>query len=266
LDALVAQASGMSPADIPEAVLSRIPGWGGAHKRKLAGGLTNQTYLVEREGRRAVLKIDSTPRTTPYNSREAEARIQTAAAESHLAGRVLFVDSTVYLVEYLEGCVWTRATLNDEHNLVDLANALRELHALPLTGRTFDAKLAAHKYMEKIDGAGTLKFGRCMDIIESMPVPQDPCCCHNDLVVENIIAMPELRFIDWEYACDNDPFFDLATIVAHHDLPEGQIEILMGAYFGGDAARWRDRLAMYVRLYDSLHCLWRAAGIQDRTQ
>lgn len=256
----------MSRANTPEAVLSRIPGWEGAKNRQLAGGLTNQTYLVEQAGRRAVLKIDSALRTTPYSSREAEARIQTVAAESDLAGRVLFADSTVYLTEYLEGGIWTCADLDDENKLIDLANALRRLHALPLTGRTFDAKLAAHKYMDMIGAAGTQKFSRCMDIIESMPAPQKLRCCHNDLVVENIIATPELRFIDWEYACDNDPFFDLATIVAHHQLPAGQIDILMGAYFDGGAMPWRDRLASYVRLYDALHCLWRAAGKQGRTE
>ena len=250
----------MSPTTTPEAVLSKLPGWESANIRKLAGGLTNRTYLVEQKGRRAVLKIDSTPRSMPYNSRKAEARIQTAAAEHKLAGRVLFVDSKIYLAEYLEGCVWTRAKLNDEVNLVNLANALRELHALPLTGRIFDAEVAAQKYMEKIDGAGTSKFRRCMDIIESMPAPQNPCCCHNDLVVENIVATPDLRFIDWEYACDNDLFFDLATIVAHHELPAQQVEVLMTAYFRGRGARWREQLEMHVSLYNALNYLWLAAS------
>ncbi len=101
----------MSSANSPEAVLSKIPGWEGAHSRKLAGGLTNQTYLVEQEGRRAVLKIDSSARTMPYNTREAEARIQTVAAENQLAGKVLFADSKVYLAEYLEGRVWKLSKL-----------------------------------------------------------------------------------------------------------------------------------------------------------
>ena len=250
----------MSPATTPEAVLSKIPGWHGANIRKLAGGLTNRTYLVEQDGRRAVLKIDATSRSMPYNSRKAEARIQTAAAEKNLAGRVLFADSKVYLAEFLEGCVWTRAKLNDQNNLVDLANALRELHALPLTGRMFDAKVAAHKYMEKIDIAGTSKIRRCIDIIESMPAPQNPCCCHNDLVVENIIATPDLRFIDWEYACDNDLFFDLATIVAHHELPAQQADVLMDAYFSGRGAQWREQLEMHVSLYNALNYLWLAAS------
>ena len=256
----------MSPANTPEAVLSKIPGWHGASNRKLAGGLTNQTYLVEQEGRRAVLKIDSTPRTTPYNSRAAEARIQSAAAEHDLAGRVLFADSTVYLAEYLEGNIWTRADLDDENNLIDLANALRRLHALPPTGRTFDARGAAHKYMETVDNAGTSKVRRCLDIIESMPAPQHPCCCHNDLVVENIIATPELRFIDWEYACDNDPFFDLATIVAHHELPARQVSVLMGAYFDGCGVQWHEQLELHTSLYNALTYLWLAARNRNRSE
>ena len=46
-------------------------------------------------------------------------------------------------------------------------------------------------------------------MVDAVPPPRAPCCCHNDLVVGNIIAAPEIRFLDWEYACDNDPFFDL---------------------------------------------------------
>ncbi len=255
----MAHASGVTAAKTAEAVLSGIPGWQGAISRKLAGGLTNQTYLVEREGRRAVLKIDSAPRTEPYNSREDEAGIQTAAAESHLAGRVLFAASTVYLTEYLEGQIWTRSDLDDEDKLIDLAHALRRLHALPLTGRTFNARAAAQKYMEKIASAGMSKVTRCLDIIESMPAPQNPRCCHNDLVVDNIIAMPALRFIDWEYACDNDPFFDLATIVAHHKMPSRKAGVLMDAYFDGRNTQWREQLELHTSHYNALTFLWHAA-------
>ena len=98
-----------------------------------------------------------------------------------------------------------------------------------------------------------------MVVIESMRHPGNLCFCHNDLVAENIIAAPDVMFLDWEYACDNDPLFDLATVVAHHELSNRQADLLLDAYFEGDGARWRRHLADQERLYDSLRWLWLAA-------
>lgn len=252
----------MSSTERPETVLAAIPGWQEASYRELKGGLNNRTLLVEADGARAVLKIDAAPRHRPYNSRDEEARIQSAAADIGLAARVLFVDETTFLSEYQAGSVWTRESLNDD-NLLALAAALRRLHALPLTGRTYDAPAAAKLYADNIDDADPEIVKRCVAVIESMPAPRNLCCCHNDLVAQNVVATPELKFLDWEYACDNDPFFDLATVVAHHELTTSQAELLLEAYFDGDGRRWREQLIRQERLYDALHWLWLAAVHAD---
>ena len=46
----------------PKEVLDGIPGWEGAAYGELAGGLTNRAWLVKKDGKRAVLKIDHNPR------------------------------------------------------------------------------------------------------------------------------------------------------------------------------------------------------------
>ena len=66
----------------PDEALATIPGWDGAAWRELPGGLTNRTLQVEKDGRRAVLKIDPAPRKSPFNSRQEETRIQQRAATS----------------------------------------------------------------------------------------------------------------------------------------------------------------------------------------
>ena len=86
------------------------------------------------------------------------------------------------------------------------------------------------------------------------------CCCHNDLVAENIISTPDILLLDWEYACDNDPLFDIAVVVAHHGLSAGQADVLLDAYFDGDGDSWRHQLAIQQRLYNALNCLWAAAA------
>jgi thiamine kinase-like enzyme len=81
------------------------------------------------------------------------------------------------------------------------------------------------------------------------------------MVAANIIYSPEVRFLDWEYACDNDPFFDIATVVAHHGLAPDRAEYLLNAYFDGDGDRWSDQLARQTKFYDALYWLWAAARL-----
>jgi len=225
----------------------------------LPGGLTNRTLLVEKAGRRAVLKIDPAPRMPPYNPRREEARIQDRAAALGRANGVLYVHETVLLAEWSEGEVWTRAHFDEDDNLRQLAHALCEVHGRPLTGKSFDLKAAARQYAGQLDAATLVAAESRLALIDSMPGPMNLCCCHNDLVAENIIATPQVRFLDWEYACDNDPLFDLAVVVAHHELSERQVQVLLDAYFDGDGEPWRRQLGVQMRLYNALNWLWAGA-------
>jgi thiamine kinase-like enzyme len=249
----------MSGRTSPEGVLSQLPGWEGATFRELDGCATNSPYLVEVNGRKAVLKTDDIPRDVPFNTRPVEARIQNAAREVGLAGDVLYVTDTVLMTEYVDGTIWSLDCLTDDANIEQLAIALRKLHSLPLTGRTFDINGAARMYARAIGSSDVEKVEECLRKIDTGPRPHNLCCCHNDLVVANIINTPQTMFLDWEYACDNDPFFDLATIAAHHKLTQEQCDTLLQAYFDGDGARWREQLERQMEVYEALLYLWAEA-------
>ena len=72
---------------IVEAVLPTLPGWESATVRELPGGHTNNSWLLQQDGRCAVLKVDEGPRGVPFVSRLEEARMQSAAAAASLANR-----------------------------------------------------------------------------------------------------------------------------------------------------------------------------------
>ena len=242
----------------PAAVLRRLPGWADAACELLHGGLSNRTWLLEKDGRRAVLKIDDAPRRPPFNTREQEAIIQAAAAEAGLANDVLYAADGIYLADYVAGEVWTAASFDDNRNVERLANVLRRVHALPRTGRAFDAAGAAHGYARHIESDVPL-VTRCLKVVDGAGRPRRPRLCHNDLVAENILATPELRLLDWEYACDNDPLFDLAILVEHHDVDDIRAAHLLDAYFDGDGERHHAALRDQRRLYRALLWLWLAA-------
>ena len=250
----------------PDAVLAELPEWEGATYERLKGGQTNRTWLVAAGQRKAVLKIDDVPRRAPYNTRPNEQLIQDRAAESGLATPTIRCTETTCMTEYMEGAVWSAEDLQNDENLKLLGQALRRLHSLPLTGRTFDAKRAARLYANAIPDPDAELLRSSLRVVDAMPAPQNLCFCQNDLVAGNIIATPEIRFLDWEYACDNDPFFDLATIVAHHGLSPERRNSLLDAYFDGDGKRWRERLGMYERFYTAILWLWTTARSQAELQ
>ena len=226
----------MNGLSAPFSALERLPGWEDAACELLQGGLSNRTWLLQKDDRRAVLKIDECPRKPPLNTRAQEAVIQTAAADAGLANAVLYEGDGLFLTEYAEGDVWSVASFEQDRNLESLARALQRVHSLPPTGRTFDAACAAQRYASAIEFDERL-VARCVDIVngvDGVGAPRELRLCHNDLVAENILATPRIRFLDWEYACDNDPLFDLATVVEHHGLDERQATQLLDAYFDGD--------------------------------
>ncbi len=248
----------------PEKVLAGFPDWAGAAVTELDGGLTNRTWLVEKDGRKAVLKIDDGIRSEPHRSRSAEAAIQSMAAEHGLANAVIHASERVLMTAYAEGVVWSADCLEDDENIEQLAQALRRLHSLPLIGRTFDAAAAARAYARRIVNPDSRIVAEKVRIVEQGPRPQNLCFCHNDLVVGNIINVPETRFLDWEYACDNDPFFDLATIAAHHNLDAERRAVLLDAYFDGNGSRWREQLERQAEVYNALLYLWQCSRGTER--
>ena len=241
---------------IVNTLLESIPGWEGAAFEELDGGLTNRSYLLEHKGRRAVLKVDERSRGMPFNSRVEEATVQNAAAARGIAAPVLYAADTLYLTEYVEGRVWDRTDLEDPVQLDTLAGALRQLHQLPLTGRRFDALGAAKQYRSQIGPVFAEQADRCLSIVASTSMSAELRCCHNDLVAENIVSAPAVTFLDFEYACDNDPLFDLAIIVEHHALSATAEQTLLDAYFGADASTQREELAEQRRVYAALSWLW----------
>lgn len=242
-------------------VVERIPGWFGATCTPIGGGSSASTWLLEKDGARSVLKIDLGPRDPALNSRPEEARIQRSAHAEGIAPGVLFVGDGVLLSEYAGGRTLSAHVVGDKALLEQLAHALRRLHALPLTGRVFEGRAAALRYAECAAGRGvdTARIRQLLDLAGENPQPQNLCCCHNDLVAANIVENDDLQFIDWEYSCDNDPLFDLATIVAENGLSADESGWLLDAYFEGDGERWSAHLDRYRSAYEALAGLWHMA-------
>ncbi len=253
----------------PEEAIVRL--FGSAHGvsglKLVNAGLTNHTFFIQHDGRRLVLRVDTEGAAILGLDRAMELAVLQIASRAGIAPDVVFADPAAGLLvcEYLQGRALDAIDLATPVILEALAGVLREVHELPNCGSSFAASEAAARYVAIVRSDPDLNSFAlyCAGSIAAIPAASHFRCCHNDIVAGNIIAGPatngRLRLIDWEYACDNDPLFDLASLIGYHDLVPASADILLSAYTGGTDSEARDRLQLQLRLFDLIQWLWLAA-------
>lgn len=254
----------MSAQLTPGEVLAQGPGWdpGGLTIEPLPGGLTNRTFRVRRGNSLFALRLDA-PHTAAFDlDRERETTIMRHAEEAGIGPPVVYADpaSGVLVTRYLEGPAWSAEHLHDASRIDALARLLQKVHALPLCGDAFDAKERARHYLTRTpsDDALFSELERAAQAVSSGKISGPLSCCHNDVIVENLVGSPP-RLLDWEYACDNDAAFDLATLIENHRLNGATARRLIAAYADGGGAALAERVEYQRRLYLRLTLLWFAA-------
>ena len=243
----------------PTGHLSGIPGWEDAHCELAAGGHSRRAWKVIGAAGKAFLKLDTTPRVVRVTDRCQEAAAQRRAAAAQLAPAVLYADENALLTEYVDGVVWSNADLGDASRLRAIGAQLRLLHDLAPIGRPFAAAAAAEQYLQRLAGSQQAFGAHCLQLIRNCRDVERPALCHNDPVAGNFIAATELQLIDWEYAGDNTPLFDLAVVIEHHELNGRQVEMLLSAYTGDTTTVCRTALRRQRSLYLALWWLWLAS-------
>jgi thiamine kinase len=244
----------------PDAVVERIPVLAGEKLRwqVLSGGLTNRNYRVDTVDKSYVLRLESKHSLSLGLDRALEREVRENAYAAGLGAAIVHAEEGILLSEFLPGVVWRVRDLVYDKKLAALAALLRKVHQLPTCGKLFMPDSVARQYLSGITKeSGLLEFAdRCQNQLESTKPPETGCCCHNDIVVRNIIQHSGLKLLDWEYACDNDPMFDLASVIGFHDLNAGQVDTLFSAYVGGSDSSKFEQLQEQIQLFDLIQWLW----------
>lgn len=248
----------------PEAALAEVPILASCDVTIAAvpGGLSNRTYRIDTQSDSFFLRLDDQHTGLFGLDRVTEQAVLETAAARGLAPEVVYSNPRrgILLTRLIEGETWRVQDLDLPARSAALAALLQRVHALPPCGVSFDALAAVRRYCKnlRVDRGLDVMARRCEAIIAAIGPPPVRCCCHNDVVVGNVIGSPEPRLLDWEYACDNDPLFDLASLIAYHDLPDAAAAMLLEAYAGERAGEYRERLQTQIRLFDALQWLWLA--------
>ena len=253
--------------------LARIPrftakGAGDFAVERLAG-LTNKNHKITTGGETFVLRIAGEG-TGEYIDRKAEETNARVAAAAGVNAEVLFFDPAdgLQLARFIGG-----AATMDAAGFKDLGSVARAALVLKLIhtcGGQFANEFNIFKMMDEYLDLLISKKARIPDgyaevqkeaeavraALDARPAPLVPCHC--DPLAENFLDTGERMYlIDWEYAGNNDPMWDLGDMSVEAEFDAAQDAALMAAYFGGEPpADQLGRMVMYKAMCDLLWTLW----------
>lgn len=222
----------------------------------LPGGLTNRNYrFVDAAGLQAVARISEPDTALLAIDRDAEFQNASVAAALAVGPAVLgyAAGRGISVVEWINGRTFAAEDLDDSRALTRLAATCRRLHGGPRFAGDFDMFAIQRRYLDLVRTHGyrmPAGYESHLPLIEKIeramsvsPLPTVPC--HNDLLAANIMDDgTQLWLIDYEYAGNNDPCFELGNIASEAHLSHDRLHELVGEYFGSDP---RPESALYAR-------------------
>ena len=233
------------------------------------GGLTNRNYKIDCQTGRYVLRLAGEG-TSDYIDREAEFYNASIASDAGVNADIVHFDvSTGTMVcRYIDNAITMDIEkLRDLDALRRTGIAFRQLHDC---GREFKGQFELFtqidQYLEVIKDLGAeLPEGysdvqkdaeQVREALSMHPLPNKPCHC--DPMVENCVDNGEKMFIiDFEYADNNDPMWDLGDISVEGDFSQEQDREFLLAYFNHEPSEFdMGRMVMYKAMCDLLWTLW----------
>ena len=223
------------------------------------GGMTNTSYKVTIEGKNYIARIPGAG-TEDMISRVNEKRSCQVASLLELDAQVIYIDdqSGVKIAEFIENAeTLTFAMSKRADVMTEVTNLLKRLHHSDMKFENdFDVFREIEKYEILVNAAQGYLFDdyletktrvvRLKALLVKLGVTR--VACHNDTGAFNILRDQTGRFylIDWEYAGNNDPVWDLAAHALESEFNKTEELMLLQKYFETDDVSENDKMKLLI--------------------
>ncbi len=256
-------------------VIERVTLWRASEVEvsPLAGGLTNENFLVRAPASAYVVRIPGEATDLLAVDRANERFNAEAAATTGVSPRIVeYLDEwSVMVLDYVPGETMSAERLRGAGMPARMAESLRRLHAGPRFLQDFDMFRTTEYYLGIVaerDVPIPPGFRERMDVVAEVEralavnaLPRVPC--HNDLLAENYIDDgTQLWIIDFEYSGNDDPCFELGDTAQECGYDEELRAELLEAYLGRADPVQLARMELFAMMADVGWTLW--AAIQAR--
>ena len=236
---------------------------------KLNKGLTNDNYLITIDHARFVLRVPKSDSSKIVNFVH-EAKALELAKKAGLDVNTLYYDqeSGIKITQYVDD-MKTYNEYQGSDKLVRTANLMKRLHDLKTPiGYDFDPISRYRQYRSYVKHP-LIDDQRASAIIDAVKtLKYVPTLCHNDWVPGNIgFSQHKDVLIDYEYAGDNDPFFDVMSFITENDIPLKDRQSFYDAYFDHPLSTDElHRLNVYEDFHNLLWCTWAVMMSESRNE
>lgn len=237
---------------------------------KIQGGRTNNTYLVNTDNGKYVLRIAGKG-TNKFIDRKLEKRNMESVDNLKITPKLYYFNEKngTVISKYVENNKeLEKKDLFDNNNLYNITKILKELHNSNIVFENrFDILEAIKNYKKVLaDNKGVLpqllkdteyKFVEILDeLYEKYPLELSPC--HIDPKLNNFLLQKEkIYLIDWEYSGMADKYFEMVNFVLTNELDKVLEEKFIYGYFLGLSEKFnREKYLMYKIATDYLWCFW----------
>ena len=226
----------------------------------LEGGKTNQSFLVQHQGKRMVLRLGTPSPEILGIDRQMEAFFLEKAAEKSIGPQLYFVfpKEGILLSEFLEGNSLIPQQLSDQTTLEEIIQLMK----IFLQQDTEIVKKYHQKskiIWENIIRDTPIKenskaWQEAMRLV-SLCLYENVGLCHGDMWAPNIIRLTNgtYRLIDWEYGFVGNILYDLAFLSVINKIDPNRV---LTTYFGDDAPSYKEGFEEMVTLIHLRCVLW----------
>jgi thiamine kinase-like enzyme len=231
----------------------------------ISGGITNRNYKLETENGAFMLRIAGERSELLGIDRANEfSSSKTAHAVGVGSEPIVFLENHAAI---LSRFIPDALTLDPETATVRLERIvprLRAFHDAPgfpakfspfQTVRNYQTLALEHDVEFPNDLQNILEQ---MTRIETALQPHARACpCHNDLLPANFLDDgTRIWIIDWEYAGNGNPFFDLGNLAINLELNDSACELLLELYFGESNPKLNAQLQLMRLASDLREAFW----------
>jgi len=227
------------------ALLEEIPALAGRPRQleELSGGLTNRNVKVTTPDAVYVARCTDTSCNYLDIDRDDEYYNSVAAERAGVAAPVIDYrpDLGILLLGFLDGKTLCNEDFQRPGVVAKVAAGCHALHSGPRFRGRFDMFERQPQYLKTVQDNGFKIPHAYLDYADTFAqikralsaTGQTTVPCNNDLLAGNFIEDGDrVWIIDYEYAGNNDPCFELGNIWSESALEPGQLDLLVTGYYG----------------------------------
>lgn len=228
-----------------DSLLDQFPALAGRTRRleDLTGGLTNRNVKITTQDAVYVARCSDTSSNLLGIDRDNEHHNSRAAAEAGVGAPVIDYrpEFGILLLGFVNGKTLSNVDFQRPDVVSQAAAAMRRLHAGPRFRGDFDMFVKQQSYLKVLHDNGFrmpidyLDFSGQFESVRQVLAATDRTTvpCNNDLLAANFVADGDTMWlIDYEYAGNNDPCFELGNTACECQLSAEQRADLVTAYYG----------------------------------